>query len=199
MYYISQVCVVEDIFCFVIISSIYLDKVVLQSLRLIVVIVILFLFLYFHFLILLLPLNIIFYSYQYSLQQKMYCSYLLRIAITVVVIAASSTSKGYWSLDNYYQLLCTIVWLRWKNETCQAFSPIVLSIFLRAKSFLVQIMRRGISKVKLLGKWPAFMRQLAISTTQQKFFFNLWIRLAKPTIKSQKSNVAIANFWKNSK
>ena len=197
MYYISQVCVVEDIFCFVIISSIYLDKVVLQSLRLIVVIVILFLFLYFHFLILLLPLNIIFYSYQYSLQQKMYCSYLLRIAITVVVIAASSTSKGYWSLDNYYQLLCTIVWLRWKNETCQAFSPIVLSIFLRAKSFLVQIMRRGISKVKLLGKWPAFMRQLAISATQQKFFLNLWIRLAKPTIKSQKSNVA--NFWKNSK
>ena len=76
MYYISQVCVVvEDTFCFVIISSIYLDKVVLQSLRLIVVIVILFLFLYFHFLILLLPLNIIFYSYQYSLHQKMYCSY----------------------------------------------------------------------------------------------------------------------------
>ena len=75
MYYISQVCVVEDIFCFVIISSIYLDKVVLQSLRLIVVIVILFLFLYFHFLILLLPINIIFYSYQYSLQHKMYCSY----------------------------------------------------------------------------------------------------------------------------
>ena len=74
MYYISQVCVVEDIFCFVI-SSIYPDKVVLQSLRLIVVIVILFLFLYFHFLILLLPNNIIFYSYQYSLQHKMYCSY----------------------------------------------------------------------------------------------------------------------------
>ena len=178
MYYISQVCVVEDIFCFVIISSIYLDKVVLQSLRLIVVIVILFLFLYFHFLILLLPLNIIFYSYQYSLQQKMYCSYLLRIAITVVVIAASSTSKGYWSLDNYYRLLCTKFWLRWKNETCQAFSPIVLSIFLRAKSFLVQIMRRGISKVKLLGKWPAFMRQLAISATQQKSFYFLFVNWA---------------------